>query len=245
VGPTALIGASDSNGALEILANDIENRDDTTATDSMATTAIFGMGKVALAGGKDASGKYTNAALINNSSALIQSGGDMELHADKITNTRRVMTTSTGSVDPATLAPFGVPIKGQTGQVGVKDPTSIGGVYTDPPHGGQWNSTYQYTTYYADSATATTVTSISPAAQIVSGGSINASTVASLQNYWSSITAVGNIQMPKNYDANGWAATGQQAPSVTVSYSGQYHYNNYDNTEHDWQLPFGNAPFVT
>lgn len=245
VGPTALIGASDSNGALEILANDIENRDDTAATDSMATTAIFGMGKVVLAGGKDASGKYTNAALINNSSALIQSGGDMELHADKITNTRRVMTTSTGSVDPATLAPFGVPIKGQTGQVGVKDPTSIGGVYTDPPHGGQWNSTYQYTTYYADSATATTVTSISPAAQIVSGGSINASTVASLQNYWSSIAAVGNVQMPKSYDANGWAATGQQAPSVTVSYSGQYHYNNYDNTEHDWQLPFGNAPFVT
>ncbi|MBO7777053.1 contact-dependent inhibition toxin BcpA, partial [Burkholderia pseudomallei] len=245
VGPTALIGASDSNGALEILANDIENRDGTTATDSMATTAIFGMGKVVLAGGKDASGKYTNAALINNSSALIQSGGDMELHADKITNTRRVMTTSTGSVDPATLAPFGVPIKGQTGQVGVKDPTSIGGVYTDPPHGGQWNSTYQYTTYYADSATATTVTSISPAAQIVSGGSINASTVASLQNYWSSIAAVGNVQMPKSYDANGWAATGQQAPSVTVSYSGQYHYNNYDNTEHDWQLPFGNAPFVT
>lgn len=245
VGPTALIGASGSNGALEILANDIENRDDTTATDSMATTAIFGMGKVVLAGGKDASGKYTNAALINNSSALIQSGGDMELHADKITNTRRVMTTSTGSVDPATLAPFGVPIKGQTGQVGVKDPTSIGGVYTDPPHGGQWNSTYQYTTYYADSATATTVTSISPAAQIVSGGSINASTVANLQNYWSSIAAVGNVQMPKSYDGNGWAATGQQAPSVTVSYSGQYHYNNYDNTEHDWQLPFGNAPFVT
>ncbi|MBO7776116.1 contact-dependent inhibition toxin BcpA, partial [Burkholderia pseudomallei] len=245
LGPTALIGASDSNGTLEILANDIENRDDTTATDTMATTAIFGMGKVVLAGGKDASGNYTNAALINNSSALIQSDGAMELHADKITNTRRVMTTSTGSVDPATLAPFGVPIKGQTGQVGVKDPTSIGGVYTDPPHGGQWNSTYQYTTYYADSATATTVTSISPAAQIVSGGSINASTVASLQNYWSSITAVGNVQMPKSYDANGWAATGQQAPSVTVSYSGQYHYNNYDNTEHDWQLPFGNAPFVT
>ncbi|CAG9257945.1 tRNA nuclease CdiA-2 [Burkholderia diffusa] len=245
LGPTALIGASDSNGTLEILANDIENRDDTTATDTMATTAIFGMGKVVLAGGKDASGNYTNAALINNSSALIQSGGGMELHADKITNTRRVMTTSTGSVDPATLAQFGVPIKGQTGQVGVKDPTSIGGVYTDPPHGGQWNSTYQYTTYYADSATATTVTSISPAAQIVSGGSINASTVASLQNYWSSITAVGNVQMPKSYDANGWAATGQQAPSVTVSYSGQYHYNNYDNSEYNWQLPFGNAPFVT
>ncbi|KVU84298.1 cell surface protein [Burkholderia ubonensis] len=245
LGPTALIGASDSNGALEILAKDIENRDDTTATDTMATTAIFGMGKVVLAGGKDASGNYTNAALINNASALIQSGGDMELHANQITNTRRVMTTSTGSADPATLAPFGVPIKGQTGQVGVKDPTSIGGVYTDPPHGGQWNSTYQYTTYYADSATATTVTGISPGAQIVSGGNIDASSVGNLKNYWSSITAVGNVKMPQHYDGDGYAATGQQAPSVTVSYSGQYHYNNYDNTEHDWQLPFGNAPFAT
>ncbi|WP_232434348.1 hemagglutinin repeat-containing protein [Burkholderia ubonensis] len=245
LGPTALIGASDSNGTLEILAKDIENRDDTTATDTMATTAIFGMGKVVLAGGKDASGNYTNAALINNASALIQSGGDMELHANQITNTRRVMTTSTGSADPATLAQFGVPVKGQTGQVGVKDPTSIGGVYTDPPHGGQWNSTYQYTTYYADSATATTVTGISPAAQIASGGNIDASSVGNLKNYWSSITAVGNIAMPQNYDGNGYAATGQQAPSVTVSYSGQYHYNNYDNTEHDWQLPFGNAPFAT
>ncbi|WP_084907969.1 hemagglutinin repeat-containing protein [Burkholderia ubonensis] len=245
LGPTALIGGSDSNGTLEILANDIENRDDATATDTMAQTAIFGMGKVVLAGGKDAGGNYTNAALVNNVSALIQSGGDMELHADKVTNTRRVMTTSTGSIDPATLAQFGVPIKGQTGQIGVKDPNSIGGVYTDPPHGGQWNSTYQYTTYYADSATATTVTGISPAAQIVSGGNINASSVGNLQNYWSNITAVGNIAMPQHYDGNGWAATGQQAPSVTVSYSGQYHYNNYDNTEYNWQLPFGNAPFVT
>ncbi|NBI47219.1 two-partner secretion domain-containing protein, partial [Burkholderia sp. ISTR5] len=49
LGPTALIGASDSNGTLDILARDIENRDDTTATDSTATTAIFGMGKVVLA----------------------------------------------------------------------------------------------------------------------------------------------------------------------------------------------------
>jgi filamentous hemagglutinin len=146
VGPTALIGGSDSNGTLEILAKDIENRDDTTATDTMAKTSIFGMGKVVLAGGKDASGQYTNAALLNNASALIQSGGDMELHADKVTNTRRVMTTSTSSIDPALLAQFGIPISGRTGQVGVKDPDSMGGVYTDPPHGGQWNSTYQYTT---------------------------------------------------------------------------------------------------
>ncbi|WP_244113083.1 hemagglutinin repeat-containing protein [Burkholderia gladioli] len=245
LGPTALIGASDSNGTLEILARDIENRDDTTATDSMATTAIFGMGKVVLAGGKDASGNYTNAALVNNVSALIQSGGDMELHADKVTSTRRAMKTSTSQIDPASLAQFGIPISGRTGQVGVKDPGSIGGVYTEPPHGGQWNSTYQFTTYYADSATATTVTDISPAAQIVSGGKIDASSVGTLQNYWSNIAAVGDIKMPAHYDADGWAASGQKLPGVTVSYSGQYHYNNYDNTEHDWQLPFGNAPFVT
>lgn len=245
LGPTALIGASDSNGTLEILAHDIENRDDTTATDSMATTAIFGMGKVVLAGGKDASGNYTNAALVNNVSALIQSEGDMELHADKITSTRRVMKTSTSSIDPSLLGQFGIPISGRTGQIGVKDPYSIGGVYTEPPHGGQWNSTYQFTTYYADSATATTVTDISPAAQIVSGGRIDASSVGTLQNYWSNIAAVGDIKMPGNYDADGWAASGQKLPGVSVSYSGQYHYNNYDNSEHDWQLPFGNAPFVT
>ncbi|MDS0862682.1 hemagglutinin repeat-containing protein, partial [Burkholderia pseudomultivorans] len=245
LGPTALIGGSDSNGTLEILAHDIENRDDTTATDSMATAAIFGMGKVVLAGGKDASGNYTNAALVNNVSALIQSGADMELHADKVTSTRRAMKTSTSQIDPASLAQFGIPISGRTGQVGVKDPYSIGGVYTEPPHGGQWNSTYQFTTYYADSATATTVTDISPAAQIVSGGKIDASSVGTLQNYWSNIAAVGDIKMPGNYDADGWAASGQKLPGVSVSYSGQYHYNNYDNSEHDWQLPFGNAPFVT
>ncbi|HHY6929142.1 TPA: hemagglutinin repeat-containing protein [Burkholderia ambifaria] len=244
LGPTALIGASDSNGTLEILAHDIENRDDTTATDSMATTAIFGMGKVVLAGGKDASGNYTNAALVNNVSALIQSGGDMELHADKVTSTRRVMKTSTRSIDPSLLGQFGIPISGRTGRIGVKDPDSIGGVYTEPPHGGQWNSTYQFTTYYADSATATTVTDFSPAAQIVSGGKIDASSVGTLQNYWSNIAAVGDIKMPGSYDADGWAASGQKLPGVSVSYSGQYHYNNYDNSEHDWQLPFGNAPFV-
>ncbi|HTJ94265.1 MAG TPA: hemagglutinin repeat-containing protein, partial [Pararobbsia sp.] len=245
LGPTALIGASDSHGTLEILAHDIENRDDTTATDTMATTAIFGMGKVVLAGGKDASGHYTNAARVNNVSALIQSSGDMELHADKVTSTRRVMKTSTHPIDPATLAPFGVPISGNTGQVGVKDPDSIGGVYTEPPHGGQWNSTYTFTSYYADSATATSVTELSPAAQIVSGGQLDASSVGLLQNHWSNVAAVGDIKMPGHYDTDGWGASGQKAPSVEVSYSGQYHYNNYDNSEHDWQLPFGNAPFVT
>ncbi|WP_080422162.1 hemagglutinin repeat-containing protein [Burkholderia ubonensis] len=267
VGPTALIGASDSNGKLEILAHDIENRDDTTATDSMPTTAIFGMGKVVLAGGKDASGNYTNAALVNNSSALIQSGSDMELHADKVTSTRRVMSTtgSTSNVDPAVLAQYGISLSGCaayfagncTGQTsyGIRSDNLTpdmrdvllkqpGGMYIEPPHGGQWNSSYQYTTY-TGTAVANTVTALSPAAQIVSGGKIDASSTGTLQNYWSSITAVGNLTMPQHYDSDGWAATGQQAPTVTVTYSGQYHYNNYDNSEHNWQLPFGDATFVT
>ncbi|WP_157649249.1 hemagglutinin repeat-containing protein [Burkholderia ubonensis] len=267
VGPTALIGASDSNGKLEILAHDIENRDDTTATDSMPTTAIFGMGKVVLAGGKDASGNYTNAALVNNSSALIQSGSDMELHADKVTSTRRVMSTtgSTSNVDPAVLTQYGISLSGCaayfagncTGQTsyGIRSDNLTpdmrdvllkqpGGMYIEPPHGGQWNSSYQYTTY-TGTAVANTVTALSPAAQIVSGGKIDASSTGTLQNYWSSITAVGNLTMPQHYDSDGWAATGQQAPTVTVTYSGQYHYNNYDNSEHNWQLPFGDATFVT
>ncbi|HDR9337760.1 hemagglutinin repeat-containing protein [Burkholderia multivorans] len=273
VGPTALIGASDTNGTLEILARDIENRDDTSSADTMATTAIFGMGKVVLAGGKDAGGNYTNAAVVNNASALVQSGGDMELHADRVTNTRRQMQTSgaTTSIDPAVLEQLGISMSGCvaihmeacSGQDvgGVRltpdpahpdyDPAPIiaqlqaqpGGVYTIPPGGGQWNSSYQYTTY-TGTAVANTITALSAAGQIVSGGSINATTVGNLQNYWSHITAVGNVDMPQHYDGDGWAASGQQAPAVTVTYSGYYHYNNYDNTEHNWTLPFGDMPFV-
>ncbi|WP_081077698.1 hemagglutinin repeat-containing protein [Burkholderia stagnalis] len=274
LGRTALIGGSDSNGTLEILAHDIENRDDTTSADAMATTAIFGMGKVVLAGGKDAAGNYTNAALVNNASALIQSGGDMELHADKITNARRVMTTTgyTNNVDPAVLGQYGISMSGcvaihmeacsghdVAGVMLTRDPrypsydpapiiaqleAQPGGVYTDPPHGGQWNSSYQYTTY-SGVAVSNMIKDVSPAAQIVSGGAIDASSSGTLQNYWSNVAAVGNLKLPNRYDADGWAATGQQAPGVTVTYSGQYHYNNYDNTEHNWQLPFGDAPFVT
>ncbi|MGF6599823.1 filamentous hemagglutinin [Paraburkholderia sp. GAS448] len=242
LGPTALIGATDSNGLLELLAPDIENRDDTTATDTQAQTAIFGLGRVVLAGGKDANGNYTNAALIRNQSALIESGSDMALYAGQVTNTRRVMTTGwTSDVDPALLEQLGISLSGQTGQIGVSDPTSIGGAYIDPPHGGQWNSTYQYTTY-TGVALANIVTSISPQAQIVSGGNLSAASVGLFQNYWSAVAAVGNIAMPFTLDQNSWQ--GQTAPQVLVTYSGQYHYNNYDNTEHDWQLPFGDAPFV-
>lgn len=261
LGPTALIGASDSNGTLELLSRDIENRDDTTATDTMAQTAIYGLGKVVLAGGKDANGNYTNAALIRNQSALIQSGGDMELHADQVTNTRRVMTTTgyTNNVDPAWLQQLGISMSGCAAyftdacngaydvpgiDLAKADPSvieqlrkQIGGIFIDPPHEGQWNSRYQRTTY-TGVATANTVKDISPAGQIVSGGKLGASSVGSLKNYWSNIAAVNGIEMPANYAADGWKASGQQAPGLTVTYSGHYHYNNYDNSEHDWTYSF-------
>ncbi|WP_232449889.1 two-partner secretion domain-containing protein [Burkholderia ubonensis] len=261
IGPTALIGASDSNGTLELLSRDIENRDDTTAADAMAQTAIYGLGKVVLAGGKDANGNYTHAALIRNQSALIQSGGDMELHADQVTNTRRVMTTTgyTNNVDPAWLQQLGISMSGCAAyftdacngaydvpgiDLAKADPSvieqlrkQIGGIFIDPPHEGQWNSRYQRTTY-TGVATANTVKDISPAGQIVSGGKLGASSVGTLQNYWSNIAAVNGIEMPANYDADGWKASGQQAPGLTVTYSGHYHYNNYDNSEHDWTYSF-------
>ncbi|MEX3852655.1 hemagglutinin repeat-containing protein [Paraburkholderia sp. BR10923] len=260
VGPTALIGATDSNGTLELLAPDIENRDDTTTTDTQATTAIYGLGKVVLAGGKNADGSYTSANLIRNQSALIESAGDMELHAAQVTNTRTTMTTTglNQSVDPALLAQLGIILSGCTavdmaacsGQdIGwaISQPdnpaflTMIGGVYTIPPHGGQWNSGYQYTTY-TGVALANLIAGISPQAQIMAGGNLDASKVGLFQNYWSAVAAVGNIAAPVTLDQNSWQ--GQSAPEVQVTYSGYYHYNNYDNTEHNWTLPFGDAPFV-
>ncbi|CAB3808901.1 hemagglutinin repeat-containing protein [Paraburkholderia caffeinilytica] len=264
LGTTALIGATDSAGTLELLAPDIENRDDTSATNSQAMTAIYGLGKVVLAGGKDAGGNYTNANLIHNQSALIQSGGDMEIDANQVTNTRRVMTTGgfTSSVDPALLDSLGISMSGcialhmeacnsdhpYVGWVDLSNDalrTQLasfpGGVYTVPPHGGQWNSGYQYT-IYTGVAIANTVASVSPEAQILAGGNLNASSVGTFQNYWSQVAATGNIASPATIDQNSWQ--GQTAPQVQVTYSGQYHYTNYDHSIGDWMLPFGDAPFV-
>ncbi|WP_213308749.1 beta strand repeat-containing protein [Paraburkholderia sacchari] len=255
LGPTALIGATDSEGTLELLANDIENRDDTTATDTQASTAIYGLGKVVLAGGKDASGNYTRSSLIRNQSGLIEAAGDMELHADEVTNTRRVMTTTgfNQAVDSALLEQLGISLSGCTatymeacagqnvGWTKQGDPNLIGGVYIEPPHAGQWNSGYQYTTYRG-AAVANLIAGISPQAQIVAGGNLDTTNVGLLQNYWSAVASAGDIAAPVMLDQNSWR--GQAAPGVQVTYSGYYHYNNYDNTEHDWTLPFGDAPFV-
>ncbi|TCW85647.1 cell surface protein [Burkholderia sp. SRS-46] len=263
LGTSALIGATDSAGKLELLAPDIENRDDSTAINTQAMTTIYGLGQVVLAGGKDANGAYTNANLVRNQSALIQSGGDMQVAANQVTNTRRVMTTGgfTSSVDPALLQSLGISLSGCVAlhmeacsghDVGWVDLSNDairkvleafpGGVYTIPPNGGQWNSGYQYTTY-TGVAVANTIASVSPQSQIIAGGNLNATSVGTFQNYWSQVAAAGNIASPVVLDQNSWQ--GQTAPQVQVTYSGQYHYNNYDNSEHNWQLPFGNAGFVT
>ena len=237
LGTSALIGATDSTGKLELLSADIENRDDSTASDTQALTAIYGLGRVILAGGKDANGNYTNAGLVTNQSALIQSGGNMLIAANRVTNTRRTVATSgfTSSVDPNLLASLGISLSGRTGQIAVADPNSIGGVYVDPPHGGQMNSTYQYTTY-SGTAVANTVTSTSPEAQIIAGGSLNASMVGTFQNYWSQVAAAGNIASPANLDQDSWH--GNPAPQVQVTYTGHYHYRNYDGSVPDWTYSF-------
>ncbi len=242
VGPTALIGATDSNGTLELLAPEIDNVDSTTATDTQATTAIYGLGKVVLAGGKNADGSYTNANLILNQSGLIESAGDMELHASQVTNTRTTMTTTglNQPVSQALLDQLGLSLSGCTaiymdacgpgnpvvwGNGVTGDPNMIGGVFIDPPHGGSMNSTYQYTTY-TGTALANLVAGISPQAQIISGANLDASNVGTFQNYWSAVAAVGNVAAPVSLDQNSWQ--GQAAPSVQITYSGLYHYRTYD-----------------
>ncbi|VWC77495.1 hemagglutinin [Burkholderia lata] len=238
VGPTALIGASDSDGLLELLAQNIENRDDTTATDTPALTAIYGLGRVVLAGGKDAAGQYTKAGRILNQSGLIQSDGDMALHASLVTNTRREMQTVwTSQVDSALLERLGISLSGQVGEANVKDPANIGGVYVEPPHGGKDNSDYLYTTY-TGTPLANLISKISPAAQIVVGGNLDASSVDTLQNYWSRVTAAGDIAMPGTLDQDSWK--GQLAPQLKVTYTGQYWYRTYKGRI--WSYSFCDAP---
>ena len=226
LGPTALIGATDNAGILEVLAPDIENRDDNTATDTPAQTTIYGLGRVALAGGKDANGNYTKANLITNQSALIESGMDMFFDASLVDNTRRVLSTSgfSSQIDPNVLSQLGISMSGTTGQVNVQDPNSIGGAYIDPPHGGRMNSIYFYTTY-TGSAVESAITAISPKSQVISGGSMFLNDVDRFQNYWSQVAAAGNLTLPTVQDNDSWRGTA--APQVKVTYSGYYHYKTY------------------
>ncbi|MBX9489028.1 filamentous hemagglutinin N-terminal domain-containing protein, partial [Yersinia enterocolitica] len=91
-GPKALIGATDENGTLTLLAPVLENSDLVTNTDSAPTTTILGMGKVILAGGQDNGGNYQTAAQVLNISGLIESGKDLLVYASKLTNSRHILT---------------------------------------------------------------------------------------------------------------------------------------------------------
>jgi filamentous hemagglutinin len=217
VGPSALIGASNALGKLELLAPTIENRDETTATDTSALTTIYGQGQVVLAGSKDAvSGQYASASQVVNRSGLIQSGGDMSIYADTLTNTRRVLVAS----DTFT----------QVGQSSgtvvwtVANPDVPGGRYIEPPHEGTMNSHYVQTDY-TETLYRNSVISISPEAQIISGGNLNPA-VNLLQNYWSKVTATGDISLNGvTLDQDSWrGATPYLQRAV---YNGTYLYLTY------------------
>ena len=225
-GPQALIGATDSSGRLELLAPTIENRDDTTATDTVPQTTIIGLGDVVLAGGTDANGTYGAATQVLNQSALIQSSGDLVIRADTLTNTRRVLTagttyTNTGSTSGSVYWTS-------------ENPDVPGGRYVEPPHGGHWNSLYMGTDYTTTTAR-NSIEEISPEAQILVGGSFTP-IVATLQNYWSKVNSQGDIALNGvSLDQDSWR--GAQSLQERTTSSGVYNYRTYQYIP--WTISWG------
>jgi len=216
-GPNALIGATNLTGKLALLAPVIQNRDDITATDTAPTTTIYGLGQVILAGSQNGQGQYTAANQILNQSGLIESGGDMQIVADTLTNTRRVLQMS----DTFTQSE---PTTSGSAVWTPSNPDVPGGRYIEPPHGGEFNSDYLQNNYTETTYT-NSVLSISPKAQIISGGNLTP-TVGVLQNYWSQIAAVGNISLDNvSLDQDSWrGATPYLSRTV---YTGNYLYRTY------------------
>ena len=226
-GPSALIGATDTAGNLSLLAPAIENSDDISNTDSAPSTTILGLGAVTLAGGMDGNSNAIQANSIVNRSALIESGGNMLMSANTLTNTRRSLVMGTSfdqAISPAELHALGVVLTGSTGQVNVHDPNSIGGVYIEPPHGGSMNSDY-IRTDFTGTGSQNSVISTSPKAQIISGGNLKTST-NTFQNYWSQVSAIGNIDLSgASLDQDSWR--GSVMPQYKIAYAGSYIYRTY------------------
>jgi filamentous hemagglutinin len=226
-GPSALIGATDIAGNLSLLAPTIENSDDISITDSAPSTTILGLGAVTLAGGMDGNSNAIQANSIVNRSALIESGGNMFMSANTLTNTRRSLVMGTSfdqAINPTELQALGVVLTGSTGQVNVHDPNSIGGVYIEPPHGGSMNSDY-IRTDFTGTGSQNSVISTSPKAQIISGGNLKTST-NTFQNYWSQVSAVGNIDLSgASIDQDSWR--GSVMPQYKIAYAGSYIYRTY------------------
>lgn len=215
-GPKALIGATDENGTLTLLAPVLENSDTVTHTDSAPTTTILGMGKVILAGGQDNGGNYQTAAQILNISGLIESGKDLLVYASKLTNSRHILTANSNFVAAGTVS--------GTGYWTAENPDIPGGRYAEPPHGGSMNSDYIGTNYTSTTAK-NSIDKISPEAQLLAGGNLMPH-VSTLENFWSKVSAQGEIDLSGvTLNQDGWG-NAQRLIERTTS-SGEWRYRTY------------------
>lgn len=219
--------AADAAGTLSVLAPVIENRDDTTATDTAPRTLILGLGKVVLAGAETAPGTYSRASSILNRSAQIESGGDMMLAANQITNARRQLAAGT------TFA-WSKPAESGSTVWTEANPNVPGGRYVEPPHGGSMNSDYLYTAYTTEFER-NAVTAISPQARIIAGGNL-AVNANLLKNHFSRVAAAGSISLGgATLDQNSWQGAQQLVERQTSS--GTYEYRTYKGFR--WNIAWG------
>ncbi|MDN0128018.1 hemagglutinin repeat-containing protein [Yersinia massiliensis] len=215
-GPNALIGATDVNGTLALLAPVIENSDTVTSTDTAPTTTLLGMGKIILAGGQDSSGNHQTAAQVLNISGLIESGKDLLVYANTLTNRRHILTANTEFVTGETVS--------GTAYWTAENPNIPGGRYAEPPHGGSMNSDYIGTNYTSTSAY-NSIDKISPEAQLLAGGNLTPH-VNTLENFWSKVSAQGEIDLSGvTLQQDGWA--GQQRLIERTTSTGEWRYRTY------------------
>ncbi|WP_261372450.1 hemagglutinin repeat-containing protein [Yersinia aldovae] len=215
-GPKALIGATDENGTLTLLAPVIENSDTVTRTDTAPTTTLLGMGKIILAGALDNSGNYLAAAQVLNISGLIESGKDMLIYATTLTNRRHILTANSDFVVANT-------VKG-TAYWTADKPDIPGGRYHEPDHGGANNSDYIGTSYTSTLAY-NSIDQISPEAQLLAGGNLTPQ-VGTLENFWSKVSAQGEIDLSGvTLNQDGWGSA-QRLIERTTS-TGLWNYRNY------------------
>ncbi|MGP2518170.1 hemagglutinin repeat-containing protein, partial [Yersinia sp. 2545 StPb PI] len=215
-GPGALIGATDENGTLALLAPVIENSDTVTHTDSAPTTTLLGMGKVIFAGALDNSGNYLAAAQVLNISGLIESGKDMLIYATTLTNRRHILTANSNFVVADTVNGSAVWTE--------ENPDIPGGRYAEPPHGGSMNSDYIGTDYTSTIAY-NSIDNISPEAQLLAGGNLTPQ-VGTLENFWSKISAQGESDLSGvTLNQDGWG-NAQRLIEQTTS-TGEWRYRTY------------------
>ncbi|ATM85663.1 hemagglutinin repeat-containing protein [Yersinia frederiksenii] len=215
-GPNALMGATDENGTLALLAPVIENSDTVTDTDTAPTTTILGMGNVILAGVLDNNGLYQQAAQVLNISGLIESGKDLLVYATTLTNRRHILTANSNFVVADTV--------NGSAYWTADNPDIPGGRYAEPPHGGSMNSDYIGTDYTSTIAY-NSIDNISPEAQLLAGGNLTAQ-VGTLENYWSKVSAQGEIDLTGvTVQQDGWG-NAQRLIERTTS-TGVWRYRTY------------------